>query len=204
MELLNGKIENIAREPSYLKDGIGRLIVEMAKREWPQQWPTFLTEIFEGCDMPNRDFKVEVSLLVLLRLSEDIGLLEKVENPKRRRDLYQQFTTDLPLILEFLNVILDRYASPILLASPQEEVQTVASTLILVLSQRDHHTVILAKIFNSSQIESVISAVGFNAGQSVSEESYVFEKKCAEVLFPIRGPGTQILLYQIMHLLYLR
>jgi len=73
-----------------------------------------------------------------------------------------------------------------------------------VLSQRDHHTVILAKIFNSSQIESVISAVGFNAGQSVSEESYVFEKKCAEVLFPIRGPGTQILLYQIMHLLYLR
>ncbi|XP_065574685.1 exportin-5-like isoform X1 [Artemia franciscana] len=233
MELLNGKIENIAREPSYLKDGIGRLIVEMAKREWPQQWPTFLTEIFEGCDMPNHDFKVEVSLLVLLRLSEDIGLLEKVENPKRRRDLYQQFTTDLPLILEFLNVILGRYASPTLLASPREEVQTVASTLILaalralnsiyewcslaiiskdepgffirllrllneprfrilaaeclisVLSRRDHHTVILAKIFNSSQIESIISAVGFNAGQSVSEESYVFEKKCAEIFISL-------------------
>lgn len=50
-----------------------------------------------------------------------------------------------------------------------------------VLSRRDHHTVILANIFSSSQIESIISAVGFNAVQSISEENYVFEKKCAEI-----------------------
>lgn len=32
-------------EASYVKDGTAKLVVEMVKREWPQQWPNFLQEL---------------------------------------------------------------------------------------------------------------------------------------------------------------
>ena len=34
---------DILSEARHVKDAISRIVVEIAKREWPQHWPTFLT-----------------------------------------------------------------------------------------------------------------------------------------------------------------
>lgn len=36
---------SILEEESHIKDVLSRIIVEMIKREWPQQWPDMLKEM---------------------------------------------------------------------------------------------------------------------------------------------------------------
>jgi exportin-5 len=36
-------------EPQYIKDALSRIIVEMIKQEWPQQWPEMLSELETLC-----------------------------------------------------------------------------------------------------------------------------------------------------------
>lgn len=36
---------NIMVEEAYIKDALSRIVVEMIKREWPQQWPDMLNEM---------------------------------------------------------------------------------------------------------------------------------------------------------------
>ena len=38
----NSGAENAAATVTFIKDATARLVVEIAKREWPQQWPTML------------------------------------------------------------------------------------------------------------------------------------------------------------------
>ena len=95
-------------EASYIKDGMARLVVEMAKREWPQQWPTFLTEL---TDLPKaqcglREFQTELVLLVLLRLTEDVAVFQSVDS-SRRKDLYQALQSNMGDIFEFLSHLLE-------------------------------------------------------------------------------------------------
>lgn len=35
----------LLEEQLYIKDALSRIVVEMAKREWPQQWPSMLSEL---------------------------------------------------------------------------------------------------------------------------------------------------------------
>ncbi|PSN35462.1 Exportin-5 [Blattella germanica] len=63
----------------HLKDALARVIVEMIKREWPQQWPTLLEEL-------------QVTL----------------ESTQRRRDIYQALTTNMgDIFYFFLRLILE-------------------------------------------------------------------------------------------------
>lgn len=39
----------ILEEETYVKDGLAKIVVEMVKREWPQQWPSFMNELHELC-----------------------------------------------------------------------------------------------------------------------------------------------------------
>lgn len=59
---------------SHMNDAIARVVVEMAKREWPQQWPTLLSELSDACTRGNQH--TEIVLLVLLRLVEDVATLQ--------------------------------------------------------------------------------------------------------------------------------
>ena len=38
-------------EQAHIKDALSRVMVEMVKREWPQQWPTLLDELNTLCKM---------------------------------------------------------------------------------------------------------------------------------------------------------
>lgn len=58
----------------HIKDALSRIVVEMIKREWPQQWPTLLAEL--NMASVQGTSQAEIVLLIFLRLSEDVALLQ--------------------------------------------------------------------------------------------------------------------------------
>lgn len=36
---------DILTEPAHIKDALSRIVVEIAKREWPQEWPSMMDEL---------------------------------------------------------------------------------------------------------------------------------------------------------------
>ena len=36
---------SVHEEEAHIKDAMSRILVEMIKREWPQQWPQLLSEL---------------------------------------------------------------------------------------------------------------------------------------------------------------
>uniref|UniRef100_A0A1B0A058 Importin N-terminal domain-containing protein n=1 Tax=Glossina pallidipes TaxID=7398 RepID=A0A1B0A058_GLOPL len=84
---------------SHLKDALSRIIVEMIKREWPQQWTTLLSELSDACT--KGEAQTELVLLVFLRLVEDVALLQTIESNQRRKDMYQALTNNMNDIFEF-------------------------------------------------------------------------------------------------------
>lgn len=63
----------VSEEP-HMKDALSRVIVEMVKREWPQQWPSLLNELSDACACG--ETQTELVLFVFLRLVEDVALLQ--------------------------------------------------------------------------------------------------------------------------------
>lgn len=84
---------------SHIKDALSRIIVEMIKREWPQQWTTLLAELSEACT--KGEAQTELVLLIFLRLVEDVALLQTIESNQRRKDIYQALTVNMTEIFAF-------------------------------------------------------------------------------------------------------
>lgn len=61
-------------ETGHLNDALARVIVEMIKREWPQQWPTLLAELSDACARGH--VHTQIVLHVFLRLVEDVATLQ--------------------------------------------------------------------------------------------------------------------------------
>ncbi|XP_023226925.1 exportin-5-like [Centruroides sculpturatus] len=98
MNLLTKGTNSILDEEAHIKDGMSRIIVEMIKREWPQQWPELLNELSELCKVG--ETQKELVCLIFLRLVEDIVTLQNVQN-QRRREIYQALTSNLQKIFVF-------------------------------------------------------------------------------------------------------
>ncbi|XP_014667809.1 PREDICTED: exportin-5-like [Priapulus caudatus] len=98
MRLLSTGTSDLITEYSHIKDGLSKLVVEMIKREWPQQWPSLLSELNEICQQG--ESQTELVLLIFLRLVEDIVAFQNVVG-KRRRDLYQALTCSMAEIFAF-------------------------------------------------------------------------------------------------------
>lgn len=83
----------------HIKDALSRIIVEMIKREWPQQWPTLLSELSAASEkgIP----QTELVALIFLRLVEDVALLQTIESNQRRKDIYQALTVNMTEIFAF-------------------------------------------------------------------------------------------------------
>jgi exportin-5 len=101
MKLLNAGVSfaSDASNVAHIKDALSRIIVEMIKREWPQQWTTLLSELSEACG--KGEAQTEIVLLVFLRLVEDVALLQTIESNQRRKDIYQALTVNMSEIFEF-------------------------------------------------------------------------------------------------------
>lgn len=74
MKLLRIGVEPQLQDQNHIKDALSRVVVEMIKREWPQQWPTLLAELSAACE--HGESQTEVVLFVFLRLVEDVALLQ--------------------------------------------------------------------------------------------------------------------------------
>lgn len=100
MKLL-GEGVGLAHDQSltHIKDGLTRIIVEMVKREWPQQWTTLLAELSEACT--KGESQTELVLMIFLRLVEDVALLQTIESSQRRKDIYHALTTNMAVIFDF-------------------------------------------------------------------------------------------------------
>lgn len=93
----------------HIKDALSRIIVEMIKREWPQQWTTLLPELFEVC--AKGVSQTELVALVFLRLVEDVALLQTIESNTRRKDIYQALTVNMREIFDLFIRLIELHVS---------------------------------------------------------------------------------------------
>uniref|UniRef100_UPI00358FCC8B exportin-5-like n=1 Tax=Myxine glutinosa TaxID=7769 RepID=UPI00358FCC8B len=98
----------IMEEEAHIKDVASRLVVEMAKREWPQQWPEMLDELKALCKRGKT--QTDLVLLVLVRLVEDVICFNLLPT-QRRRDIQQALNVQLGNIFEFICHLLEHHAS---------------------------------------------------------------------------------------------
>lgn len=73
---------------NFILDGIGKIVVEMIKREWPQQWPTMLQEV-EELSMKG---PTQLQIIVLVFLRYALCLIGQV-------DLINRFSLPVDLLL---------------------------------------------------------------------------------------------------------
>lgn len=98
-----------ALQINYLKDALARVVVEMIKREWPQNWPGMLNQLeFSttlGC------CQTETVMLIFLRLIEDVILLQTIDNAARRRDISKELQQSMSKIFPFFINVIDNHCS---------------------------------------------------------------------------------------------
>uniref|UniRef100_A0A1B0D7F5 Uncharacterized protein n=1 Tax=Phlebotomus papatasi TaxID=29031 RepID=A0A1B0D7F5_PHLPP len=93
----------------HIKDALSRIIVEMIKREWPQQWTTLLAELSDAC--VKGEAQTELVLLIFLRLVEDVALLQTMESSQRRKDIYSALTANMTEIFDFFMRLIELHVS---------------------------------------------------------------------------------------------
>ncbi|XP_061766057.1 exportin-5-like isoform X2 [Nerophis ophidion] len=131
MQLLLNGTHSILEEESYIKDVLSRVVVEMIKREWPQNWSNMLEEMEslsgEGAT------QTELVMLILLRLAEDVITFHTLPH-QRRRDIQQTLSQNMESIFSFLMAILqlniDDYQA--LKGSPEHEMKARAHCKVAV------------------------------------------------------------------------
>lgn len=94
-------------EPTHLKDGISRLVVEIIKREWPQHWPTLWSELDLLCQ--KGDTPTEMVMMILLRLVEDVAVLQTLGQSQRRKEIYHALSANMEQIFQFLLQQLEKH-----------------------------------------------------------------------------------------------
>lgn len=113
----------------HIKDALSRVIVEMAKREWPQQWTTLLAELSDASTKGAA--QTELVLLVFLRLVEDVALLQTIESNQRRKDIYQALTVNMTEIFAFFLRLIELHVGAFRAGSP--EPRTAHSRVVQVV-----------------------------------------------------------------------
>jgi exportin-5 len=84
-----------------VKEGLARLVVELSKKTWPQQWPTFLEDldVLTGYGAT----QVEVVLLVFRRLAEDLHVHTDTSlTSTRRKEMGGALREHIKAIYHFL------------------------------------------------------------------------------------------------------
>ncbi|EDO29338.1 predicted protein, partial [Nematostella vectensis] len=94
----------MSEEPYHLKESLARLVAEVAKREWPQSWENFLSDLNGMC--PLGKTQQELVLMVLLRLAEDvIGMDVNLQNQRKREMMLALNTHSEGIFKFFLNML---------------------------------------------------------------------------------------------------
>ncbi|XP_063774861.1 exportin-5 [Pseudophryne corroboree] len=103
MGLIANGIHPILQEEGHIKDVLARIVVEMIKREWPQQWPDMLNEL--EFLTKNGAVQTELVMFILLRLAEDVVTFRNLPT-MRRKDIQTTMTKDMDKLFTFMLNIL--------------------------------------------------------------------------------------------------
>lgn len=107
MRLMESGTSDLITEARHIKDALSRIVVEIIKREWPQQWPNLLLELETLCS--KGDTQTELVMLVMLRIVEDVAVLQTLEQNQRRKEIYQGLVSQMGTIFCFLLTLLERH-----------------------------------------------------------------------------------------------
>ncbi|XP_037087668.1 exportin-5-like [Pollicipes pollicipes] len=89
-----------AAAPAHMRDALCRPLVEMVKREWPQQYAEFVPDMSRLA--ARGPLHTELVLRVFLRLAEDVATFQTLEAPTRRRDIYRGLVASMDAVFGLL------------------------------------------------------------------------------------------------------
>lgn len=92
---------------NYVIQELNRIIVEMAKRDWPKRWPNFISDLINVSTSISMDV-CKNTLEILKKLNEDVffRMDNKITTVKKRL-LRNQLKTEFPIIFNFIKMILE-------------------------------------------------------------------------------------------------
>ncbi|XP_053568730.1 exportin-5 [Bombina bombina] len=96
-------IHTIMEEEAHIKDVLARIMVEMIKREWPQNWSGMLNEL--DTFTKTGEVQTELVMFILLRLAEDVVTFQSLPT-QRRRDILSAMTLNMEKLFTFILNIL--------------------------------------------------------------------------------------------------
>ena len=79
----------------HLMNGSSRCVVEVLMRQWPQNWPQFMSILLRN--------QSTLSLYCIWQLAEDIGISFKPNNGQRRREMTNEFIRNLTEIYSYIS-----------------------------------------------------------------------------------------------------
>ncbi|XP_078503574.1 exportin-5-like isoform X2 [Lissotriton helveticus] len=138
MGLISNGTKHITLEKNEIKEGFARVVVEMIKHDWPDEWPKLLSEL--DAVAKKQEIHAELVLLVLWRLAEDVVTLQMepvLRGPQLKRALVENMKEILAIILSLLEKNVARYRIMKSDRTQQSQNQpscTVATTAIYSLS----------------------------------------------------------------------
>ena len=106
---------------------MARVVVELIKREWPQQWPSLLQELDTLC--AHGETQTELVMFVLLRLVEDVAVLQTLEQSQRRKEIYSALTCNMEQLFAFLLGLLEKHYGAYKQGGQEEHCRVCMATL---------------------------------------------------------------------------
>ncbi|XP_067031823.1 exportin-5-like isoform X5 [Acropora muricata] len=85
LHLVGEGIVNSLGEPAHIKEALSRLVVELIKREWPQNWGSLLPELNNICGFG--EIQTEIVLMIFLRLAEDVITMDSNLQSSRKKEI---------------------------------------------------------------------------------------------------------------------
>ncbi|OWF37610.1 Exportin-5 [Mizuhopecten yessoensis] len=106
LEFIAHGTANILEEEHHIKDGVSRITVELIKREWPQNWPSLLKDLYDLCLMGPT--QTELVLKTYLRLAEDVVVFQTIP-AGRRRSVMQGLTANMGDLFQLFITLLQQH-----------------------------------------------------------------------------------------------
>ncbi|XP_069464926.1 exportin-5-like isoform X2 [Ambystoma mexicanum] len=106
MSLISAEMKCVLEEERGVKVNIARIVVEIAKHDWPEHWPKMLMELEAISKKGAR--QAEVFMLILLRLSEDMVNLENTPSADSHRIKFSSLQ-EIPKLFSAVQSLLKDY-----------------------------------------------------------------------------------------------
>eukprot|EP00111_Clytia_hemisphaerica_P006003 TCONS_00017362-protein len=102
-------------EPSFIKEGLVKVFVEVVKRTWPQEWETLLSDL-SGLQSIG-DAQLEIVMKIFHTMSDDIHNMDDKIKAQRRKDMLITLNTHMDGLFTFFFGTL-RYSATKLATEP--------------------------------------------------------------------------------------